>query len=161
MFFVFAVYLALLILAFPHAQAIPDPQPIERLTVYSKTNLNSLEVPNLKSLDLAPIVGITPPQPNTYEPGNCTFGVASWVNVPDTLGNANTWDDRAADMGYVVTDTPIPGAVGQSDAGYYGHVVLVEEVKADEVLIKEMNSLGLGVVDEKWVPVEKYNYIYF
>lgn len=98
---------------------------------------------------------------NGYDWGNCTYGVASWIRVPGDLGNANTWDDKARLEGYMVTSVPKPGSVAQTDAGYYGHVALVEAVNGSQVLIKEMNSLGLGAIDERWVPEGTFNYIYF
>lgn len=98
---------------------------------------------------------------NDYEAGNCTWYVAETVKVPAGLGNANTWDDSAQSMGFTVSNTPTVGAVAQTDAGYYGHVAVVIAVEGDQVLIREMNSLGLGVVDERLIPLSSYVYITF
>lgn len=101
------------------------------------------------------------PGQNLFEWGNCTWGVASWINVPIS-GNANRWDDNARAKGYQVNPTePLPGAVAQSDAGYYGHVALVLAVAGDTVYVREMNVLGLGVVNESWYPRSHFSsYIY-
>lgn len=98
---------------------------------------------------------------NSYDWGNCTAGVASWVHVPDDLGNANMWAINAKSEGYEVSDVPQVGSVGQTSAGYWGHVVLVEQVNGDQVYIKEMNAQGLGVVDERWATASDFVYIYF
>lgn len=96
-----------------------------------------------------------------YSAGFCTYGVASWTNVPCGLGNANLWDDRARAMGFKVSSVPAVGTVGQSDAGRAGHVVLVRAIDDGRVLIKEMNYAGLWSVRERWSPISAYEYIYF
>lgn len=117
----------------------------------------------LKEITLQPVEPLAPvfAWPNTYEWGNCTWGVASWIPVPDDLGNANTWAAKAAVHGYQVTTVPKIGAVAQTSRGYWGHVAVVEDVNGSQVKIKEMNSLGLGVIDEQWVGITDYVYIYF
>lgn len=97
---------------------------------------------------------------NDYAPGNCTSWVAQNIPVIAGLGNANTWDDRAAQYGVPISDVPKVGAVAQRDGGL-GHVAFVVAVDGDSVLISEMNSLGLYVVDEKWVMASEYRYLYF
>lgn len=99
--------------------------------------------------------------PSCYSAGFCTYGVASWTNVPCGLGNANLWDDRARAMGFKVSSVPAVGTVGQSDAGRAGHVVLVRAIDDGRVLIKEMNYAGLWSVRERWSPISAYEYIYF
>lgn len=96
--------------------------------------------------------------PNTYAWGNCTAFVASQVPVPDTLGNANTWDDRSPGK---VNNIPTVGAIAQSDAGYYGHVAVVRDVKDGQVLIEEANVYGLGVVDTRWTSASEFKYIHY
>jgi len=49
------------------------------------------------------------------------FGGVHW-------GNADHWDEAAADLGYVVDDMPAVGAVAQTDAGRVGHVAWVSAV---------------------------------
>jgi N-acetylmuramoyl-L-alanine amidase len=104
---------------------------------------------------------------NGYDPGWCTWYVASKISVPTGWGNANTWDDRArVTPGWKVTQTPRVGAIAQTNAGWAGHVGIVEEVSADGRMIKysDMNGLAgfnrVGYSD--WVPtLGKYqNFIY-
>lgn len=98
---------------------------------------------------------------NDYDWGNCTWYVASVVKVPAGLGNAADWAANAKAMGFTVSSTPDVGSVAQTSAGYYGHVAVVVRVEGDQVVIREMNSLGLGIVDERSVPVSTYVYISF
>lgn len=98
---------------------------------------------------------------NSYDWGNCTWAVASWVNVPDNMGNAANWANAAQQDGYTVSSIPKVGSVAQTSAGYFGHVALVEDAQGSQVLIKEANVQGLGVVDERWVDSGQFNYIYF
>lgn len=98
---------------------------------------------------------------STYAWGNCTAYVASRINVPNNLGNANTWAERAQADGYQL-GPPIVGAVAQSYAGYYGHVAIVEAVGPGTVTVSEMNVYGLDVIDTAVYPVSHFqNYIYF
>lgn len=109
---------------------------------------------------LTQVLNDPPDLSNLFEFGNCTKLVADTIYVPVT-GNANEWDDNARSLGFTVTDVPLPGAVAQTDRGAYGHVAYVEQVDGDEVLVKEANVLGLGVVDEHWYPASAFVYIYF
>ena len=106
---------------------------------------------------------------NGYDPGWCTWYAANRVNVPTNWGNANTWDDRARNTpGWIVSQTPVPGAVAQSNKGWAGHVGVVEQVKVENgvtyIIYSDMNGLAgfnrVGTSD--WVPaLSKYqNFIY-
>ena len=93
---------------------------------------------------------------NTYAWGNCTwwaYAMRRWANspIPNTWGNANTWDDNAKRDGYIVNDTPAAGAVFQTDEGPYGHVAYVIEVNqiSGDWKISEMNARGLNVVSQR------------
>lgn len=104
---------------------------------------------------------------NGYDYGWCTYYAASRVAVPNNWGNANTWDNYAAiTPGWIVSRTPVAGAVAQSDAmSYLGHVAYVEAVSADGTMIKysDMNGLaGWGRVGySDWVPASTFqHYIY-
>lgn len=85
---------------------------------------------------------------NKYAYGNCTwyaYNRRAQIGrpVPSNLGNANTWDDRAAAAVYLVNRIPAVGAVIQTDAGRYGHVGVVESINADgSIVISEMNYHG-------------------
>lgn len=87
---------------------------------------------------------------NTYAYGYCTWYAFNrrtqlGLPIPSNLGNANTWDNRAAAAGYRVDRIPEAGAVFQTDAGTYGHVGVVERVNADGTIeISEMNNRAYG-----------------
>ena len=76
-----------------------------------------------------------------YGRGQCTLW--AWYmrqDLPASLGNANTWGVRAAAIGYLVDHNPAPGAVFQSNGGWYGHVGYVESVNPDgSIVATEMN----------------------
>jgi surface antigen/phage tail protein X len=102
---------------------------------------------------------------NGYAPGFCTWYVASRINVPKNWGNANTWDNYAAASGWTVSSVPRAGAILQTDAGWAGHVGIVEAVSDDGTMIKfsDMNGIaGYGRVGfSDWVPASSYpHYIY-
>ncbi|MGE5310022.1 MAG: CHAP domain-containing protein [Sphaerimonospora mesophila] len=109
---------------------------------------------------------------NTYAYGYCTWyafnrRVQIGRPLPSNLGNANTWDNRAAAAGYVVNRTPAPGAVFQTDAGYAGHVGVVESINADgTITVSEMNyhggpGTGWGKVSTRIIPNPgAYKYIH-
>ncbi len=87
---------------------------------------------------------------NTYAYGYCTWyaynrRIQMGLSLPSNLGNANTWDDRARMAGYRVDRTPSVGAIFQTDAGYYGHVGVVERVNGDGTIeVSEMNNRAYG-----------------
>ncbi|MBI1857323.1 LysM peptidoglycan-binding domain-containing protein [Candidatus Saccharibacteria bacterium] len=102
---------------------------------------------------------------NAYAYGFCTWYVASKIAVPSNWGNANTWDNVARISGWTVSTAPVQGAILQTDAGYAGHVGVVEAVSPDGSQIKysDMNGLaGWGRVGySDWVPVSRFpRYIY-
>jgi surface antigen len=119
---------------------------------------------------------------NGYDYGFCTWYVANrraqiGRPLPSNLGDAWTWDDRAASAGIRVDNTPAVGAavVTKTSVGP-GHVAFVEAVNDDgSVWISEMNSSGQrsmtdssraggwGQVDYKLIPASaarSYNYIH-
>lgn len=95
---------------------------------------------------------------NTYTAGYCTWYVKNKrPNLPNNLGNADTWVSRAAAQGMATGSTPRAGAVGQRNM----HVVYVESVNADgTVNISEMNFAGLYVVTNRTLPANYFTYIY-
>lgn len=100
---------------------------------------------------------------NTYAPGNCTWYAKSRrPDLPNSLGNANTWYSRAAALGWNVGSAAKKGAVGVSTAGWLGHVVYVEAVSLDgqSVTISEMNYRGLYSMNTRTVHVSEFKYIY-
>lgn len=120
---------------------------------------------------------------NGYDPGFCTWYVAKrraelGRSLPANLGDAWTWDNRAAAAGIRVDNVPAVGAaVVTKTSTRPGHVAIVEAVNDDgSVWISEMNSRGYakmdvnsgpaggrGRVDYKLIPASEarsYNYIH-
>jgi surface antigen len=109
---------------------------------------------------------------DTYAWGNCTYWVyalrlEAGDPIPTTWGNAATWAPRALLDGYVVNDTPSPGAIMQTanSAGGLGHVAYVTSVDptTGAWTISEMNVKGLDVVDITTYPAAvaaNYNFIH-
>lgn len=108
--------------------------------------------------------------PGAY--GQCTY--YAWARryamggnmvLPGGLGNANTWDDALYGR-YRIDYSPEPGAVFQTDAGWYGHVGIVESVNGDgSVTMTDMNGVyGWGRVSPKWTisaaEASRYKYIH-
>ena len=100
-----------------------------------------------------------------YGAGQCT----QWVwykrqDLPNMLGNANTWARNAAAYGYLVDNTPSAGAVIQSSSGWYGHVGYVEAVNEDgSIVVTEMNYGIPYRVIRSTIPasvVGNFNYIH-
>lgn len=113
---------------------------------------------------------------NGYDYGNCTWYVASQIQVPANWGNAATWAAGARAAGWHVSAVPTVGAIAQNSWMAYGlgHVGIVDAVSADgkQVEIREMNGAGgvdgngnsvyggWGRVDIAWQPISNYqNYI--
>lgn len=95
---------------------------------------------------------------NTYTRGYCTWYAKSRrPDLPNNLGNADTWVARAAAQGFATGSAPQVGAIGQQGM----HVVYVESVNGDgTVTISEMNYQGWGVVSQRTVPASTFLYIY-
>lgn len=95
---------------------------------------------------------------NTYTAGNCTWYVKSKrPDLPNNLGNANTWASRARAQGLPTGTEPRVGAVGQKGT----HVLFVESVNTDGTMhISEMNFIGLSKRSERIVDTSGYQFIY-
>ena len=95
---------------------------------------------------------------NTYTPGYCTWYAKNMrPDMPNNLGNADTWVYRAAAQGMATGSAPRAGAIGQQGM----HVVYVQSVNGDgTVTISEMNYKGLYVVSTRTVPASTFMYIY-
>lgn len=97
---------------------------------------------------------------NSYSYGYCTYYVASKIAVPSNWGNANTWDNYARLSGWTVSSRPSAGSILQTDAGWAGHVGIVEAVSPDGTMMKysDMNALaGWGRVGYSgWVPASTF-----
>lgn len=95
---------------------------------------------------------------NTYTYGYCTWYVKNRrPDLPNNLGNAETWYSRAAGQGIPVGSTPRVGAVGQAG----NHVVYVEAVNDDgSILISEMNYQGWNIQSSRTASASSFRYIY-
>jgi surface antigen len=95
---------------------------------------------------------------NKYVAGYCTWYVKNRrPDMPNNLGNANTWVSRASAQGLATGSTPAVGAVGQQG----NHVVYVESVNGDgTVTISEMNFEGWNIVSSRTVASSNFSYIY-
>lgn len=100
---------------------------------------------------------------NTYDYGYCTWYVKNrrGASIPNGLGNANTWQSRAAGMGMATGSTPRAGAVGTTTRGSLGHVVYVESVNKDgSINISEMNAPTWGKTTYRTAAASEFVYIY-
>lgn len=107
---------------------------------------------------------------NGYDYGYCTWYAANkraaiGRPVPANLGDAWTWDDRAAAAGFSVNHTPSYGDVAVTDSYRRpGHVAIVEEVFPDgSIRVSEMNTRGWGVVSTRIFDAGRaasFNYIH-
>jgi len=101
---------------------------------------------------------------NGYDPGWCTWYVASMISIPSNWGNASTWAYFAALSGWTVSSVPPhAGVIAQTTSG--NHVAIVQDVSPDGTQIKysDMNGIaGFGRVGYSgWVPVTHFeHYIY-
>ena len=95
---------------------------------------------------------------NRYTPGYCTWYVKNKrPDLPNSLGNADTWVSRAAAQGLATGSTPRAGAVGQRGM----HVAYVERVNPDgTVFVSEMNHKGLWIISSRTVPANYFTYVY-
>ncbi|MBL3398358.1 CHAP domain-containing protein [Staphylococcus pasteuri] len=110
---------------------------------------------------------------NLYAFGNCTyyaFNRRAELGKPigSLWGNAADWATSARNAGFTVNNTPVAGAVFQSNpgtngAGGYGHVGVVEKVNSNGTLtVSEMNwNGGFNVKSYRTITNPgSYNYIH-
>ncbi len=105
---------------------------------------------------------------NKYAPGYCTWYVyerraAAGRPIGSFWGNATSWKSSAISAGFVVNNTPAPGAILQNHGGY-GHVAYVESVGEDgSVTVREMNYAGYNVISSRTLSAAQaanYNFIH-
>jgi surface antigen len=132
-----------------------SPNQSEVAAIESKS-----EEPKKELMEKPKVLPLLTPEvePNTYATGNCTWYAKQMrPDLPDNLGNADTWYERAQAQGIEVGTEPVEGAIGQSGM----HVVFVEKVNNDgTIIISEMNYQGLGVIDQRKLPANSFQYIY-
>ena len=95
---------------------------------------------------------------NTYSRGYCTYYAKQRrPDLPNNLGNADTWVARARAQGIPTGSQPRAGAIGQQGM----HVVYVERVNEDgTVFISEMNYVGFNTVSNRTASAGSFQYIY-
>jgi surface antigen len=98
---------------------------------------------------------------NGYVYGYCTWHVKNLrPDLPNSLGNANTWVARASALGFSTGSTPRVGAVAQATTGYM-HVAYVTAVHKDgTITVSEMNYRGWGTVNSRTTSASAFTYIY-
>ena len=139
----------------PPPESAPEPQP-KAVASAPKTQTSR---PAAKPAAPRPA-----PQPqgssagNLYSAGYCTWYAKNRrPDLPNNLGNADTWVSRARAQGIPTGSTPRVGAIGQQGM----HVVYVERVNGDgTVTISEMNFRGRYVVSSRTVAASNFMYIY-
>lgn len=98
---------------------------------------------------------------NNYSYGYCTYYVASRRAVPQRMGDATNWEAGLRAAGWTISYTPVAGAIGISHVGVSGHVVIVEQVVGNQVLISEMNGTGgWNVVSQRLTNSSEFVYAY-
>lgn len=137
----------------------PLPEvPIQPATVPVTTTATAKKAAPRAAKPAAPKMNRGASGGNTYSPGYCTwYAKNKRPDLPNNLGNANTWVSRAAAQGIPTGSAPRAGAIGQQGM----HVVYVERVNGDgTVTISEMNYRGLYVISSRTVPAGTFMYIY-
>lgn len=141
----------------------PSSRALPSIILHSETikPVEALKMPEMKQIDTVSMVNYPYMPAGTYTSdyafGNCTSLAASMVKVPNSLGNANMWDDQAP----VRTSVPMVGMVAQTDAGWAGHVAVVIAVGDGTVTVEEMNYDGFNMIDTRTTPVSDWVYLAF
>lgn len=158
----------------PNGELPEDERPgyvKPRQRTYSVNNYSSWSYGNASGEVLGRRYGFNGPTVgNRYAPGNCTWyayerraQLGRSINTGYTWGNAYSWAASARAAGFVVNNTPAPGAIFQtsSGGGGYGHVGIVERVEGGTVYISDMNYAGYNVVTQRILSNPgAYNYIH-
>ena len=135
------------------------PEPVVAAAPRATSATSSSRVTSAATVAAAPVVrGAS--SGNLYADGNCTWHVKSLrPDLPNNLGNANTWASRAAAQGLSTGSEPRVGAAAQFRGRM--HVAYVTAVNGDgTVNISEMNYRGLYQVTSRTVPASSLIYIY-
>lgn len=97
---------------------------------------------------------------NSYARGQCTFYIASQRNVPSNWGNAREWLANARAAGWATGSVPQVGAIAWTGAGRAGHVSIVRAIMGNQILVQEMNYVGVGVISSRVANASEMIYIY-
>lgn len=97
---------------------------------------------------------------NTYTAGNCTYYAKSRrPDLPNNLGNADTWYSNAQAQGFSVGHRPQVGAVAAAKG--YMHVAIVTAIVDNNTIqVTEMNYQGYGIISSRNAPASEFRYIY-
>lgn len=134
--------------------------------------------PVVRTTTTTPSVGYVPASYAVYSGNRYAYGWCTWYaynrfaemngrTIGSLWGNANTWDNAAAAAGFSVSyGSPTVGAIFQTDAGWAGHVGVVESINYApdgsiiSIGISDMNgSAGWGRVGyETWSPAKFRSY---
>jgi len=136
-------------------QVLTIPQATERLS-------KRLYKPDVK---IYPTASKSQPAPagavsgNGYFAGYCTaYAKDRRPDIPNNLGNADTWYVNALAQG--LAGGPVPRVNAVAVAKGYMHVAIVEQIKGNQIYISEMNYQGFGVISSRWTNANEWNYIY-
>lgn len=151
------------------AKVFADAPPADIPTVEDMP-VTHFEVPT-EQAELKPVYIPPPPKPkviskqplrsssgNTYEHCQCThYAKSKRPDLPNNLGNANTWVSRAAAQGIPTGSIPRVGAIGQRGM----HVVYIERVNSDgTVYLSERNYDYNCGFRYRTAPASNFLYIY-
>ena len=144
-------------------QAAPEVAPVAAVAATPRASQSVSPPPATVASTPAPVVA--PPVSsggNTYYRGYCTWHVKNLrPDLPNSLGNANTWFARAQAMGPPTGTHPRVGAAATTTSGALGHVAYVQAVHGDgTVTVSEMNYSGWNISGSRRVAASSFVYIY-
>ena len=85
-------------------------------------------------------------------PGWCTWYVHyRRPDLPNGMGNANTYISSARAAGFATGKIPQVGAVVQTSESSYGHVAYVVGVGNGTITVDEMNYVGRYIVSQRTI----------
>ncbi len=152
------------VLVIPFVEEELEERPLPEPVIEETPQAPVQTVPQNRSTDPASTTSVQAVAPrgssggNLYAAGYCTWYVKNRrPDLPNNLGNADTWTIRARAQGIPTGSQPRVGAVGQRGM----HVVYIEAVHGDgTVTVSEMNWRGLYIKSTRRVAANSFNYIY-
>jgi len=95
------------------------------------------------------------PSYHTFYWGNCTWYVAKYKSV-NWWGNANQWLRNARAKWHPTWNTPTLGSIVVFNWRWYnpryGHVAIVMDIKANHLIVSDMNYRRLGEITTRKIP---------